>query len=115
MATSDSKINAPEDGVESLNADEPAASTANVATSVVTVKPAADEPLSVFSNAAYACDRQYAIVLAQLMNTKDREKTYTWIGRLGPALFDRIHRRATQPSFREGSLGGRLGGQPTHS
>lgn len=86
MANPDSKMDVPEEGVESPNADEPAAPTASVAASVDAAKPAPDEPLSVFSNAAYACDRQYAIVLAQLMTTKDREKTYTWIGRLGLAL-----------------------------
>lgn len=42
--------------------------------------PTTVEP-SVFANAAYACDRQYAIVLAQLMAPKDREKVYSWIER----------------------------------
>lgn len=99
MAKSESKMSTPGDSVESPNADEPAASTASVAASVATTtttaKPTAEEPPSVFSNAAYACDRQYAIVLAQLMNTKDREKTYTWIRRLGSALFGHISRQAT--------------------
>ena len=41
------------------------------------------EPLTVFSDESYACDRQYAIVLAQLMSVKERAKVYTWIERLG--------------------------------
>lgn len=41
-----------------------------------------EDPLSVFSNEAYLCDRQYAIVLAQLISLKDREKVYKWIERL---------------------------------
>lgn len=41
-----------------------------------------NEPLSVFSDETYACDRDYAIVLAQLMSNKDREKVYKWIERL---------------------------------
>jgi len=45
-------------------------------------KPLAVEPLTVFSDESYACDRQYAIVLAQLMSVKERAKVYTWIERL---------------------------------
>jgi len=46
-------------------------------------KPAlAVEPLTVFSDESYACDRQYAIVLAQLVSVKERVKVYTWIERL---------------------------------
>jgi len=39
------------------------------------------EPLTAFSDESYACDRQYAIVLAQLMSVKERDKVYTWIDR----------------------------------
>ncbi|KAL5237904.1 hypothetical protein ACI65C_005314 [Semiaphis heraclei] len=45
-------------------------------------KPLAVEPLTVFSDESYACDRQYAIVLAQLMSVKERAKVYTWIERM---------------------------------
>jgi len=45
-------------------------------------KPLAVEPLTVFSDESYACDRQYAIVLAQLVSVKERVKVYTWIERL---------------------------------
>jgi len=45
-------------------------------------KPLAAEPLTVFSDESYACDRQYAIVLAQLVSVKERVKVYTWIERL---------------------------------
>lgn len=45
-------------------------------------KPLAVEPLTVFSDESYACDRQYAIVLAQLVSVKERAKVYTWIERL---------------------------------
>lgn len=41
-----------------------------------------NEPLSAFSDEAYSCDRDYAIMLAQLMANKDREKVYKWIERL---------------------------------
>lgn len=41
----------------------------------------AENTSSVFSNEAYVCDRQYAIVLAQLIALKDREKVYKWIER----------------------------------
>lgn len=41
-----------------------------------------NEPLSDFSDEMYACNRDYAIVLAQLMSNKDREKVYKWIERL---------------------------------
>lgn len=41
-----------------------------------------NEPLSAFSDETYACDRDYAIVLAQLMSNKDRDKVYKWIERL---------------------------------
>jgi len=44
-------------------------------------RPLAVEPLTVFSDESYACDRQYAIVLAQLMSVKERAKVYTWIER----------------------------------
>lgn len=45
-------------------------------------KPAvAVEPSSEFSDDAYQCDRQYAIVLAQLMSKKYRLKIYKWIER----------------------------------
>lgn len=37
------------------------------------------EPLTLFSDEAYACDRQNAIVLAQLISVSDREKVYKWI------------------------------------
>ncbi|XP_025191030.1 uncharacterized protein LOC112591430 [Melanaphis sacchari] len=40
------------------------------------------EPLTAFSDESYACDRQYAIVLAQLMSVKERNKVYTWIDRI---------------------------------
>ncbi|XP_026819921.1 uncharacterized protein LOC113558626 [Rhopalosiphum maidis] len=40
------------------------------------------EPLTAFSDESYACDRQYAIVLAQLMSVKERDKVYTWIDRI---------------------------------
>lgn len=43
-----------------------------------------DKPSSVFSDAVYACDRQYAIVLAQLMTNNEREKVYAWIERSVP-------------------------------
>jgi len=45
-------------------------------------KPLVVEPLTVFSDESYACDRQYAIVLAQLVSVKERVKVYTWIERL---------------------------------
>ncbi|XP_060855659.1 uncharacterized protein LOC132933382 [Metopolophium dirhodum] len=45
-------------------------------------KPLAVEPLTVFSDESYACDRQYAIVLAQLVSVKERVKVYTWIERM---------------------------------
>lgn len=35
-----------------------------------------------FSNEKYACDRQFAVTLAQLMAAKDREKVYRWVERL---------------------------------
>lgn len=44
-------------------------------------KLSADDPLSELSNEVYNCDRQYAIVLAQLMAIKDREKVYKWLER----------------------------------
>lgn len=40
------------------------------------------EPPSEFSDDAYQCDRQYAIVLAQLMSKKYRLKVYKWIEKL---------------------------------
>jgi len=40
-----------------------------------------NEPISVFSNESYANDRQYAIVLAQLIEKQHREKVYKWIER----------------------------------
>jgi len=40
---------------------------------------AVNEPMSAFSNESYANDRQYAIVLAQLMEKQHREKAYKWI------------------------------------
>lgn len=39
----------------------------------------AEEQSAVFSEESYVCDRQYAIVLAQLMAVKEREKVYRWI------------------------------------
>ncbi|XP_022174080.1 uncharacterized protein LOC111036378 [Myzus persicae] len=45
-------------------------------------KPVEVEPLTVFSDESYVCDRQYAIVLAQLMSVKERVKVYTWIQRM---------------------------------
>lgn len=41
----------------------------------------AEEPED-FSHEKYACDRQYAVTLAQLMASKDREKVYRWVERL---------------------------------
>ncbi|XP_050426761.1 uncharacterized protein LOC126837063 [Adelges cooleyi] len=38
--------------------------------------------VSPFSKEAYVCDRQYAIVLAQLISVNEREKVYKWIERL---------------------------------
>lgn len=39
------------------------------------------DPVSLFSDEAYACDRQYVIVLAQLISISDRIKIYKWIER----------------------------------
>lgn len=39
------------------------------------------KPQSVFSDESYACDRQYAIVLAQFITCRDREKVHAWIKR----------------------------------
>lgn len=38
-----------------------------------------NEPTSVFSNESYANDRQYAIVLALLIEKQYRKKVYKWI------------------------------------
>lgn len=57
----------------------------NVPDQVQPVEPAVEKPtedlLSELSNEVYNCDRQYAIVLAQLMSNKDREKVYKWLER----------------------------------
>lgn len=67
-------------------ADNEIASTADDDKTVKKPEPTVDsgdtnEPLSVFSDESYACDRQYAIVLAQLMSVKERDKVYKWIER----------------------------------
>lgn len=46
-----------------------------------TVTAAEDNEPTDFSDESYVCDRQYAIMLTQLMAIKDREKAYKWIQR----------------------------------
>lgn len=77
---------APGNDVKSPPAEAPAASPVEDATPTpganaadVKGKPAA--AASVFSDAVYTCDRQYAIVLAQLMTNNERERVYAWIER----------------------------------
>lgn len=69
---------------ENVIKNEPAETEADAVSSdqvQLAEKPSADDPMSELSNEVYNCDRQYAIVLAQLMAIKDREKVYKWLER----------------------------------
>jgi len=79
-----------DDGTAASVAEKPTAETAgtSAADALQSGRPstaaALDNLPSVFSDAVYACDRQYAIVLAQLMSNNEREKVYAWIERSVP-------------------------------
>lgn len=76
-----------EDAVEQVPSEVPIEINKLSTTSTAT-KVSIKEPLTLFSDEAYACDRQYAIVLAQLISIGDREKVYKWIERYDQFLVD---------------------------